>query len=475
LKKEINIKWIYLISIVYIVLNSILIANEFYWFSVLPALILVLLLYLFSLDKLIFLIAFLTPLAVNIRDFDLGFGISLPTEPLMAGVLLIFIIKLFYKNSIDIKLLKHPVTIAILINLIWIFITSITSEIPFVSLKFLIARLWFIVPFYFIAVSIFKNYKNIKIFPWVYVISLLGVIFYTISKHASYGFDSEIAHWIMSPFFNDHTAYGAVIAIFVPVFIGFVFNDEYSKTQKTISLAVSVILLIALYFSVSRAAWLSVVFAFGVYIIVLLKIKFSWIFSFLIIVIGLFFTFQNDIVNKMSRNKQDSSADLVEHVQSMSNITSDASNLERMNRWMAAIRMFKERPFWGWGPGTYQFIYAPFQTSKDKTIISTNAGNKGNAHSEYIGPMAESGVFGMLTFLSIVVCIVITALRVYKNATDKRVRYLSLLFMLGLFTYFMHGMLNNFLDSDKASVPFWGFAAIIVALDLYHKNKKEIS
>jgi len=201
LKKEINIKWIYLISIVYIVLNSILIANEFYWFSVLPALILVLLLYLFSLDKLIFLITFLTPLAVNIRDFDLGFGISLPTEPLMAGVLLIFIIKLFYKNSIDKKLLKHPVTIAILINLIWIFITSITSEIPLVSLKFLTARLWFIVPYYFVAIQIFKNYRNIKLFPWIYVIPLIGVIFYTIYRHASYGFDSEIAHWIMSPLF----------------------------------------------------------------------------------------------------------------------------------------------------------------------------------------------------------------------------------------------------------------------------------
>ena len=35
---------------------------------------------------------------------------------------------------------------------------------------------------------------------------------------------------------------------------------------------------------------------------------------------------------------------------------------------------------------------------------------------------------------------------------------------------FIHGVLNNYLDTDKASVPFWGFIAILVALDLYHRK-----
>jgi hypothetical protein len=47
---------------------------------------------------------------------------------------------------------------------------------------------------------------------------------------------------------------------------------------------------------------------------------------------------------------------------------------------------------------------------------------------------------------------------------------LSLFTLLGLISYFAHGIMNNFLDTDKASVPFWGFVAIIVALDLYHKD-----
>ena len=43
------------------------------------------------------------------------------------------------------------------------------------------------------------------------------------------------------------------------------------------------------------------------------------------------------------------------------------SNLERINRWQSAFRLFKERPILGWGPGAYQFVYAPYQKAKEKT------------------------------------------------------------------------------------------------------------
>jgi hypothetical protein len=50
---------------------------------------------------------------------------------------------------------------------------------------------------------------------------------------------------------------------------------------------------------------------------------------------------------------------------------------------------------------------------------------------------------------------------------------MALLAVLSLVTYFMHGFLNNFLDSDKASVPVWGMFAMIMALDIYHTKKRQ--
>lgn len=472
---KVKLYWVYGISIAFIALNIVLILNEFYWSLLLPLVVVVLLMYIFALDKLLLLITFLTPLAVVLRNMDVGLGVSLPTEPLMFGVLVIFFLKIFSGFRYDKKALMHPISITIFISLSWLLITAFTSEMLIVSVKFFLSRLWFVVPFFFVGIILFKKFDNIKKFIWLYVIALVGVIFYTLINHSQYGFDEETGHWVMTPFYNDHTAYGAVLAMFIPVILGFSLNKNSTKVHRIISFSVFVLLIVAVIFSYSRAAWVSLVFALGVYILIRLKVRFSWIAAVFIVLVIMFFSFQHQIVDTLERNEQDSSTDFVEHIKSIYNISSDASNLERINRWQAAIRMFNERPFLGWGPGTYQFLYAPFQRSKEKTIISTNAGDLGNAHSEYIGPMAEQGIFGLLTVLLIIIYSVITALKIYKKSVDQEVRLISMLMLMGLITYFVHGLLNNFLDTDKASVPVWGFLAIIVALDIYHTRESKES
>lgn len=443
------------------------------WGALLPVAFIVLLLYLVSVDKIIFLITLLTPIAINIQDMDMGFGLSVPTEPLMLGVLIFFLIKLLHDGNYDLRILKHPLSILIFINLIWLLFTSLTSEIPVVSFKYVISRLWFVVPFYFFIILMFKKTGNIKTFVWLYSISLIFVAIYTLSRHVSFGLDEDSGHWVMRPFYNDHTAYGAILTMYIPVIFAFTYDKTKSVSTRFVAFMVLVFFLIALVFSYSRAAWLSLTAGIVVWIIVLLKINFKWVFLSVVVIVGLFFTFQQQIFDQLERNKQDSSANFVEHIQSITNISSDASNLERINRWQSALRMFRERPFWGWGPGTYQFLYAPYQRSKEKTIISTNAGDMGNAHSEYIGPLAEAGILGMLTMLIIFIYSIYTGLKVHKRSKEPEIRLLALSVTIGLITYYIHGFLNNFLDSDKASVPVWGFMAILVALDIYHNKLSE--
>jgi putative inorganic carbon (hco3(-)) transporter len=135
--------------------------------------------------------------------------------------------------------------------------------------------------------------------------------------------------------------------------------------------------------------------------------------------------------------------------------------------------MIKERPVLGWGPGTYQFVYAPFQKGKFKTIISTNFGTGGNAHSEYIGPWAETGTVGLVTILTLFILILYYGISTYIRAKDSKIRLLSLTMSLSLITYFIHGALNNFLDTDKLSLPFWASFAVIVVLNSLYMNEKK--
>jgi putative inorganic carbon (hco3(-)) transporter len=134
------------------------------------------------------------------------------------------------------------------------------------------------------------------------------------------------------------------------------------------------------------------------------------------------------------------------------------------------MEMFYERPIVGWGPGSYQFVYAPFQRSQDLTIISTNNADGGNAHSEYLGPLAEQGIPGMLIVLVLVMYTCYFCFQLFHKVKDLDTRIMVMTTFMGLFTYFVHGVMNNYLDTDKASIPFWGFLAVLVAIDIYHKD-----
>ncbi len=464
--------WVYLISFLFIGLNIFLVFKDIYFGYALPFVIFIILLYFISLEKVFMLTVMFTPLSIVIGEEYFGASFSLPTEPLLLGLMFVFLLSIIYSRKYDFRVLKHPASIIIILHLLWMFITTITSEIPIVSIKYLIARLWFVVPMYFLAVVIFKDTRNIKRFIWLYIISFIIVIIYTLIKHAQIGFQQHQGNIVMQPFYNDHTAYGAMLAFFIPVLAYFSFGKNMNGKYRMISLFTLILFTIAVVFSYSRAAWLGLFAGLAVYIAVKLRIKFTWILIVVSILAGLFFSFQNEIIDTLERNKQDSSSNFMDHIYSMTNISTDASNLERINRWHSAIRLFEEKPVFGWGPGTYQFVYAPYQLSYEKTIISTNAGDMGNAHSEYLGPLAEEGALGMLFVLLLIVVVIVRAIRIYIRNKDNEYGKLSLAILISLITYFVHGVMNNFLDTDKASVPFWGFIAMIVAMDILQQEKK---
>ena len=461
--------WIYSIPVLFLLVNLVFIVFDFYWLSLIPIVLLLIFLYLFAFDKLILILIFLTPLSITFKEPD--YRIYLPTEPMLIVIMIMFFIRLLHENNYDLKITKHPISIAIIVNISWIFLTAITSHLPIVSFKFFLSRLWFISNFYFITTILFKDFKNIKRFLWLYATSMLMVIAYTTYNHAQYNFNEITSHWVMTPFFNDHTAYAASIAFLIPVFIFFSFNKKYTVSIRILSWIFTIILFIGIILSYTRASWLSLLITLIVFLIVVFKINYKIILLAIGVLVLITAFFKNDIVNKIAKNKQQSSADIMKHVQSISNITNDASNLERINRWHSAIRIFEDFPVFGSGPGTYQFVYAPYQNSREKTIISTNAGDRGNAHSEYLGPLSEEGVLGMVTFIAIIIITLYFAFKNFRIIKDKEVKYLNIAIILGFITYLMHGMLNNFLDTDKASSLFWGFIAMIVAINLYHSKE----
>ncbi len=79
----------------------------------------------------------------------------------------------------------------------------------------------------------------------------------------------------------------------------------------------------------------------------------------------------------------------------------------------------------------------------------------------------------MLSFLGIVLTTLFTASKIFFTSKRKKVKLLALALLVGLISYDIHGGMNDFLDLDKLSCLFWGFTAMIVALDIYHNKTKD--
>jgi putative inorganic carbon (HCO3(-)) transporter len=465
----------YIICAAFIVLNGVAVLCEFPWLNLLPFLLLFSFLIVFRLDVLLFILCFMVPLSVNIDDVGFGLGISIPDEPLIMLIMALAVFKFIIHSEYDYRVFRHPISVAVLINLAWVLITCFASEHPFVSFKYFLSRFWFVVVFYFLGVVLFRKFSNIPRYLWLYIIPLCVVVIYSLVKHSAFNFSQIESFTIQQPFYVGHGVYAAAIALVLPpIFLYLIYPKVFGVRIVVwpVIFAILVLLLTGLFYSYTRAAWISIVAAVAALVPLMFRIRLGSLIMMFVTaaVIGLLFSSQ--LIYLMTRNQDVSSKDFSEHLNSISNIKTDASNAERINRWVCAIEMFKERPVFGWGPGTYKFEYAPFQLAKYRTVISTDFGDGGNSHSEYLNPLCEMGALGFITLLYLFYQVLNTGFNLFYTARKPRVRLMALGILLGMITYFVHGLMNNYSETDKIAVLFWGGFAMLTAMDLYHNPKK---
>ncbi len=476
LPSSLNLKWFYGLGLAFILLSlGLLLYFEFEVGFIFPVVLAIILVGVLRSDLLILVITFLVPLSVSIKDIGegTGFGMNFPSEPITFVLMVGTWIKFFIDGQIDKRILRHPLTKGILFYLFWIFFTAIFSTRFEVSIKFFINKLWIITVFYFLAAQLFSNTKNIKRFLWCYMVPMIGIVVYTVINHSQFDFLQKDAYWVSKPFYIDHGVYAASLAFFVPVlvcFLSYSATFKFSNFMRFVILLFLVILLTGVVFSFTRATWVSLAAAAVFLGALLLRLKLRTI-----LIVGAFSAFiylnyKEQISMALRSNKQDSANDFGGHIKSIYNVSTDDSNLERINRWHAALRMWKEKPILGWGPGVYKFEYAPYQISFEKTKISTNFGIGGNSHSEYVGPLCETGFIGLGSLLVVLLLFVSTGMRFIYSTQNKEHKILATCLLLGLSTYYVHGFLNNYSDSDKVGVMIWGFMAGLVALEL-QENK----
>ena len=425
-----------------------------------------------QLFKMVF---FFAPLSVSI-----GIGgdseIQLPTEPLIGLLTVLLFLYMFSLRSELKEIFSHPVSLLLLAEIGWMIACTFTSELKLVSLKYILIRVCYISVFFVLGTLLMRQEKKPWIFYILYAVGMIVPIINGMIFHAKLGFLQKTSYVMPQPFFNDHTVYGACIAFLIPAVMAMAFRSKTfipHPVHRFLVLLLLALLLVAEYLSYSRAAWLSLGGAFGLYL--LLKMKFSgraFIISLLLLSTAAWF-FQDTIYRSLSENNAISNKENLElQIKSITNINTDVSNKERLNRWKCAIRMGEERPVFGFGPRTYKFFYGNYQQRKDMTYTSTFNGTKGHAHSEYLQYWAETGIPGFCLHVFLYIVVMFKGINVFQRAREQKNRVFAGMAVLGFTTYFIHGVFNGFMDDEKMASLVFISMAVIVYLDLDEKRER---
>jgi len=432
---------------------------------------------LFRLQMLGLLIALLIPLSVNAPVG--GSVVSLPGEAFILVVASFYLLYSLNRGSFRIgKIWKHPVTILLLLDLAWSIFTGLIGDLPVISLKRVLIKGMFIAVFYFFFIGLFKQKVNL-IRVWLfYGIGLIIPVIWTLYNHSNYDFSKVVSFVMPLPFYNDHTLYAACIAFILPVIILFGLKPGwfgFHRKWRFVFFGIVMLFLVGEYFSYSRAAWLSIIAA-AVAGLLIVFMRFKVVHFLFVVLIGILVLsyYSRDIYQNIGKVDDVSRKENIEeHFRSVMNIQTDASNLERINRWQCAVRMFRDKPVTGFGPGTYQFVYAKYQVTSEMTRISTNHGEKGNAHSEYLMYLSETGLAGLMIFLLLNYFAIARAIKIFNTCSDKKLKWFTFSIMLGLLTFLAHGTFNSFIDTDKAAILFYAAVAAIVSIDSYHSVRND--
>jgi len=422
----------------------------------------------FELQYLLLLIlSVLLPFSVETQITD-GLNINFPSEPILAIAIFTMGWDVLRKRGLLNKLFDYE-TLWVLPFLLCFIGTSFFSTIPWVSLKFSIVNITYVMVFFVWLKHLLRSRPDI--FPkliMLYSISLFVVLLFSVIQFRHLGWIPSTIRGIFQPFYKDHTIFGATSAMLTSFWVASAFRVK-TLTIKLFFLFLGLVFVGGTVLSTSRAAALSLVFF--VFVFILLQIRFR--ISHLVIgfaCISLFlFVFRSPVYNFLKEDKYISHKGqfgYVEQLESSANISTDISNRERLNRWTAGLAMFIQRPLTGFGPGTYQFEYIPFQkkefmsqlTVKDPWHIPENSG--GTAHSEYLLAISEMGIIGIVALLVLISRWFWIA---FVKARSHPQRTTIIIGFAVIATYLFHAFFNNFLSTDKFAFLFWGTAAWMVS------------
>lgn len=396
-------------------------------------------------------------------EFQIGsLGTDLPDEPLMLlSAFAALSLLLYHRKSVPLKSL-HPLLLLLIVQFCWIGITALLSTYPLISIKYTLAKGWYLLAFVVLPLFLFRDRKVLIRSAIVLATSMLVLMMVSIARHAQYDFSFEKINPALEPFFRNHVTYSSILVLMVPLLL---IGMHSAKSRNTVWLwrGLIFITIVAIYLSYARGAWLAL--AAGMITYWLLKkgwlVK-SYLLFLCFAIAAVLWLRHGDRYIEFSHDYNTTvfHTDFSEHLVATYQFK-DVSTAERYYRWIAGVRMVKEGWQTGFGPATFYNNYKSYTVPAFKTWVSKNE-ERSTVHNYFLLLLVEQGVIGFLLFVTLLGTLFWYAQKIYQQTVDlfwKRAAgaAASILVMISVVNF-----LSDLIETDKVGSIFYLCVAVLV-------------
>ncbi len=400
-----------------------------------------------------------------------GVMIDFPIELLMILLsAILFLIGLFRPSRFRAIVFLHPIALAVLAHFLWMVVATSATGFDLRSIKFLLAKSWYLGSFFFMSLWMFEKIDLSRFFNYLFYPMLFTAII-VVARHGILGFGFESVNEVLNPFYRNHVNYSAILAIVFP--FAFYLINWKSQILKALVLG---FVLIAIYFTYTRAAYIAVFLGMAYYFVV--KFKLTKLCTIIAIVVagwmiadmikdGKYLHLAPDYEQTVSHKNFD---DLIEATYKMQ----DVSTMERLHRWVAGFRMIGDRPFTGFGPGRFYENYQSYTVNSFQTYISDNKEQSG-IHSYYLMTAVEQGLIGLALYLLLIFGTLWYGEKIYHRMEAGRDKNLLMACLSSLIVIHLFQLINDLLEADKVGPLFLINLALLIHLDIRSRKRRSTS
>lgn len=414
------------------------------------------------------LFLFTIPISV---DFQISsvLSTSLPDEPLMWVFMFMFPF-IFLQNP---KVLgrrdwfRDPIVTVIGLQFLWMIVAVIFSKELLLSLKFMAAKTWFLISFFILPYYVFRQKKDFKHAFLLFLVPLVITMVIINIRHAARGFEFRRVEQAIGGLYYNHVDYSAVISIFFPLLLVAIPMSRKLRNPFITAALIGLILffLPAIYLTFARAAVVAVIFAIGVAIAIRLRLVNLIMPAFIgfIALVIVIMAKDNRYMNfRPNFEKTYMHKNFSEHIIATFR-GEDMSSMERLYRWIAAMRMSVDEPVKGWGPNSFYYYYKPYAVSSFKTYVSRNT-ERSTTHNYFLYMLVEQGWPAMILYGALIVIAFAQAQKTYFRFKDKYYKWCTLGAVMMLASAFINNFFSELLETHKVGSLFYISLALLVVL-----------